>query len=217
MRLLSCNGSAALSMSKTRTAIILALAVCIVGAIFLFAKPSQRGQQTLDTQTAATSSAAMITLPNAAATGSIASTTEQSIGRRVIPDGWREYRNATYHFSLLYPQELSVAERQEGGGAITITFQNVERAEGFQIFIVPYSEAQVSEERFKKDVPSGVRQNLTNVVVDGATGAAFYSSNLALGATREVWFVHKGFLYEATTLKPLEAWFRDILQTWKFL
>ena len=108
-------------------------------------------------------------------------------------------------------------ERQEGGGATTITFQNVEKAEGFQLFIVPYAEAQVSAERFKRDVPSGVRNNLTNITVDGATAAAFYSTNTELGATREVWVVRGGFLYEVTTLKPLDTWLGEIIQTWKFI
>lgn len=147
----------------------------------------------------------------------VATTAPEVVEARIAPDGWLEYRNTAYHFSLLYPQELAVSEHPEGGNAITITFQDVEKAEGFQIFIVPYGEAQVSEERFRQDEPSGIRKNLTNIVIDGATGAAFYSTNLALGDTREVWFVHKGFLYEVTTLKPLEAWFRDILQTWKFI
>ena len=135
---------------------------------------------------------------------------------RTPPSGTKEYKSAAYHFSLFYPQELAVEERQEGGGATTITFQNVEKAEGFQIFIVPYAEAQVSAERFKRDVPSGVRESLTNIAVDGATAAAFYSANVALGATREVWFVHGGFLYEVTTLKPLDTWLDSIIQTWKF-
>ena len=129
----------------------------------------------------------------------------------------REYRSAAYHFSLFYPQELKVEERSEGGGASTITFQNVEKGEGFQIFIVPYSEPQVSEQRFKQDVPSGVRKSLTNITVDGATAAAFYSADAALGETREVWFVRGGFLYEVTTLKPLDAWLDGIMRTWKFL
>lgn len=129
----------------------------------------------------------------------------------------REYRSEAYHFSLLYPQELAASEHPEGGNAITITFQNVEKAEGFQIFIVPYGEPQVSEERFRQDEPSGVRTSLTTITVDGATGAAFYSANPALGDTREVWFVRGGFLYELTTLKPLDNWLGGIIQTWEFL
>lgn len=136
---------------------------------------------------------------------------------RTIPEGTREYRSTAYRFSLFYPQELTVGERDEGGGASTITFQNVAKAEGFQIFIVPYTEAKVSEARFKQDVPSGVRESLSNITVDGATAAAFYSTNALLGATREVWFVRNGFLYEVTTLKPLDAWMDAIIQTWKFI
>lgn len=140
-----------------------------------------------------------------------------SFPARQLPSGAKEYQDARYGFSLLYPSDLAVSTFDEGGGASTITFQNVERAEGFQIFIVPYNESQVSEQRFKQDVPSGVRESLSNITVDGATAAAFYSTNTALGATREVWVVHGGFLYEVTTLKPLDTWLTAIIQTWKFL
>lgn len=152
-------------------------------------------------------------------------TTEQSpdyigpsyVVERVVPEDMHEYRSTAYNFSLFYPKELTVDERDEGSGASTITFQSVEKAEGFQIFIVPYSEAQVSEERFKQDIPSGIRESLSNITVDGATAAAFYSTNAALGATREVWFVHNGFLYEVTTLKPLDVWLGAIIKSWKFI
>jgi hypothetical protein len=82
---------------------------------------------------------------------------------------------------------------------------------------VPYAEPQVSEERFKQDEPSGARTNLNSITVDGATGAAFYSTDVALGETREIWFVHGGYLYEVTTLKPLDTWLARIMQTWKFI
>lgn len=45
----------------------------------------------------------------------------------------------------------------------------------------------------------------------------FFSKNIALGDTREVWFIKNGYLYEVTTLKSLDAWLTQILQTWKFL
>ena len=145
-----------------------------------------------------------------------AATAEPNQSARLVPEGAREYKSTAYGFSLLYPQYLSAAEQAEGGGAATITFQNIEKVQGFQIFIVPYNELQVSEERFKQDIPSGVRQALTNFAVDGVSGAAFYSTNIELGDTYEVWFVRDGFLYEATTLKPLDDWFKEIMQTWKF-
>lgn len=148
---------------------------------------------------------------------STGSSSTDPVSVRTPPAGTREYQNARYGFSLFYPQELTVGERDEGGGASTITFQDVAKAEGFQIFIVPYGEAKVSEARFKQDIPSGVRESLTNLTVDGATAAAFYSTNALLGATREVWFVRGGFLYEVTTLKPLDVWMDAIVQTWKFI
>lgn len=141
---------------------------------------------------------------------------EPSQSARVVPPDAREYRSAAYGFSLFYPKYLSAAEQAEGGGAATITFQNIETAQGFQIFIVPYSEPQVSEARFKQDAPTGVRESLTNIAVDGAIGAAFYGLNDELGPTREIWFIHGGWLYEVTTLKPLDGWLDEIMKTWKF-
>ena len=100
---------------------------------------------------------------------------------------------------------------------MTVTFQNEKEVRGFQIFIVPYVLAQVSEERFRQDVPSGVRTNFTDITVDGAVGAAFNSTDALLGDTREVWFIHRGHLFEVTTLKPLDTWLTAVLQSWKFI
>lgn len=136
---------------------------------------------------------------------------------REVPAGWREYRSEQYGFSLLYPDSLSVKEYDEGGGASTITFENVESLQGFQIFIVSFAGGQITEERFRQDIPSGVRKDLVDITVDGATGAAFYSEHDLLGETYEVWFIHDGYLYEATTLKPLEQSLQSVMQTWQFL
>lgn len=150
-----------------------------------------------------------------------ADATETSNGsvrtKREVPAGAREYRSAEYNFSILYPENLTVSEHSEGRGATTITFQNTKTVAGFQIFIVPYGEPQVSEERFKLDEPSGIRESLTPITIDGATGASFFSTNLMLGDTREVWFVHGGYLYEVTTLKSLDPWLGQIMQTWEFI
>lgn len=135
---------------------------------------------------------------------------------RIAPAGSKLYASSKYGFSLLYPNSLAVHEYDEGGGAMTITLQNPQDAKGFQIFVVPYSGSQVSEARFKEDEPSGVREGVKTVSIDGASGASFYSTNLALGDTAEVWFIHGGYLYEVTTLKPLSSWLSDILATWQF-
>lgn len=146
-----------------------------------------------------------------------ATTTTRTVQARFVPYGWREYRSTAYRFSLLYPEALKVQEYIEGGNALTVTFQNVKKGEGFQLFITPYAQGQISDARFKKDIPSGVRIGLTETTIDGATGAAFYSESAVLGETREVWFVHGGFLFEATAPKPLERWLDEIMRTWQFI
>jgi hypothetical protein len=189
-------------MHKTSTLIACALAIVVAGTVFFLSKSSKQDPHVqTDNLSFATTTIGQDDVNN----------------DRIVPAGAREYRSTQYNFSLFYPQELTVNAYTNGGGSATITFQNPNAGEGFQLFITPYDEAQISDTRFKQDEPSGVRESLTNIVVDGAIGAAFYSTDASLGATREIWFVHKGFLYELTTLKPLDSWLATIIQTWKFI
>ena len=128
-----------------------------------------------------------------------------------------QYKNIQYKFARIYQKSLKVEELKEGGGASTIVFQNPEEGLGFQIFIVPFSGNQITDERFKQDVPSGVRDELRNISVDGASGASFYSTNTLLGETAEVWFIKNGFLYEVTAPKSLVSWLSTIMETWFFI
>ena len=73
----------------------------------------------------------------------------------------------------------------------------------------------IDDARFKQDEPSGVRNDLQDVSIDGAIGASFYSTTATLGDTAEIWFIHGGYLYEVTTLKPLASWLSTILSTWR--
>lgn len=149
---------------------------------------------------------------------STAATTTPGIPARTIPPGMREFKSDAYKFSLLYPEELHVVLRDEGKGASTIIFQNLQKKEeGFQIFVVPYAEPQISDARFKKDIPSGVRTDLRAVMIGGESGAAFYSYDASLGDTAEVWLLHRGYLFEVTTLRPLGGWVSTILQHWEFI
>ena len=62
-----------------------------------------------------------------------------------------------------------------------------------------------------------MRQGAHDVMIDGATAASFYSTDTALGETAEIWFIHGGYLFEVTTLKPLAAWLSEIMSTWQFI
>lgn len=134
---------------------------------------------------------------------------------RTAPAGSKEYRSEAYHFSLFYPDTLSVKEYKEAGGAQTITFSNNQGEYSFQIFVLPFKESQVTEKRFKMDIPSGVLKEPVDVIIDGIRATTFFSTNAIMGDTREVWFIKNGFLYEVTTYKELDTWLAGIMQSWK--
>jgi hypothetical protein len=187
-------------MKKTYTLLAIVLLIVVIGVTLFFTFPTSQKAVEL------------------APAESTISTSTPTVSGRTIPPGEREFRSDAYKFSLLYPEELHVLLRNEGKGASTIIFQNLEKKdEEFQIFVVPYPASQISDVRFKKDVPSGVRNELRSVPIDTETGAAFYSYDESLGDTAEVWFTHNGYLFEVTTTKSLGNWMGEILQRWQFI
>lgn len=135
------------------------------------------------------------------------------------PDGYVKYENKKYGFYYYHSPEATIKEFDEGGGAMTIVQENVKNVRGMQIFIVPYAENTISEERFKLDVPSGVRKNVQKTFVGEKQieAVTFNSYDSFLGETREVWFIYKGHLYEVTTFSGVGEWFVPLMQSWRFL
>lgn len=131
-------------------------------------------------------------------------------------EGGLIYKNTKYRFSFSYPDNLKVMEYDEGQGAGTIIFEDPANALGFQIFVLPYSAQEISTDRFKKDVPSGIKLEEKPVTLDGVPGVAFFSRDGFLGDTYEVWFIYNGHLYEVTTLKENTDWLNMILNNWSF-
>ena len=178
---------------------------------------------------AGTNMHASVTQQASAAAFASATSTQFSIGNaisnavvsssvpRQAPTGSKEYRSSQYGFSLFYPDSLTATEYDEGAGAKTITFQNPSQGLGFQIFVVPYTSSQVTTARFEQDEPSGIHTNIKNGLVAGATAAAFDGRDAVLGDTYEVWILHGGYLYEITTLKPLDTWLQQIVPSWQFI
>lgn len=129
----------------------------------------------------------------------------------------KEYTNKNHSFSLSHPKELDVKEYDEGGNSETVTFQRGSDLYGFQIFITPYKEKEITKERIAKDIPSQkVIEPVEVIIGSGVRALSFLSTNSFMGETREVWFIKDGFLYEVTTYKALDVWLAGILGTLKF-
>ncbi len=130
--------------------------------------------------------------------------------------GQKIYRSLIFKFWLIYPDNLSVKEFNKGD-TTTIVFEDLEREEYFQIFVVPYNGSEISKERLAMDLPSGVIKDEIGVFINGVKGISFTSQDVKIGETREIWFINKGFLYEITVPLALDSWLSLILQNWYFM
>jgi len=134
-----------------------------------------------------------------------------------IGQSLRRYQNNTYHFQLDFPDTLQVIEYKERDNAISVTFMNADNSQSFEIYVTPYGATQIDQTRFKLDEPSGRYLDPQQVVIDGAQATLFTGYNPIMGDTREVWFIHGGYLYEVATYKDLDAWLGGVMQNFKFL
>jgi hypothetical protein len=129
---------------------------------------------------------------------------------------YQVYNNSRYNFSFKYPKGFTVANFQEGEYGETILVRKEQIS--FQIFIGPFDEPDpLTKERILKDVPDMVIDDAQQrILKNGVPGLIFFSQESSLGRTREVWFVHNGFLYQVSTLAELDKRLAEILGTWKF-
>ena len=64
---------------------------------------------------------------------------------------------------------------------------------------------------FVADDPSRIMQQPTDVYIGGVKATMFFSSDALLGPTREVWFLHGGYLFEVTTYKDQDQWLAAVM------
>lgn len=132
--------------------------------------------------------------------------------------GYMEYSSEKYKFKVTYPAELGqVTDYDEGNGARTIVFEGGEGGRGFQIFVRPFTKKRIGRDDFMQDNPSGIMNDPVDVIIDRERATTFYSMADELGETREVWFIHDGYLYEVLTKKEWDAYLSHIMSTWKFI
>jgi hypothetical protein len=137
---------------------------------------------------------------------------------RVPPAGYVEYRNTHYSFSFFSPIGTAVQDTNLGQDTHIFTLEeDANTGQGLQVFVVPYTHYSITEERFKKDMPSGVRKEVAPISVDGSTAVSFKGFNDRLGDTYEVWVIRGGYLYEISTLYQNKEWLTAFLKDWIFI
>ncbi len=139
----------------------------------------------------------------------------------VVPALTKSYSNATHNFSLMTPGDFEAQELPaDENGAETVTLQNA-LGDGVQITITAFDEdiMDLTLERVQADVPDLKLTDVQRVDIgESRHGLAFKSDNAAFGgASREVWFVFRGTLYQISTYERLDPLLQAIFQTWKFL
>lgn len=139
---------------------------------------------------------------------------------QLIDEGFTFYVNPQYKFTLQHPNNLYVEKFGEGGLAETILFRHPTEQVGFQILITPfeYEEEVLTYSLLLKTLPMPVINEPQEVVTGGGKRAlVFWSEASEIGKTREVWFIHTGYLYGITTYANLDSWLARIMSTWRFL
>ncbi len=184
------------------TTIIIGVCICVAVLVYIYRND----------QSVATANLPVMLVANPTPTQPEISPIQQS-------DGSLLYQNNTYGFSVTYPNTLKVVEYAEAKESRTIAFESNSKdvdEMGFEIYVTPYTQNQISEKQFKLDESSGVLIDQKEVLIDDVRGVIFYGNNSVMGDTREVWFIRNGFLYEVVTYKPLDEWLGRIMKTWKF-
>lgn len=133
------------------------------------------------------------------------------------PPNTKRYQSNTYRFSLYYPDDLSVTEQPGASGSMVVLFEDQTTDQGFDVFIVPYNQPKITQQTFEMDEPSGMMDDPTDITVDAAPATEFISTNQAMGASVEMWFLHDGFLYEVTAPQALAPWLLQIMGAWQFI
>lgn len=133
----------------------------------------------------------------------------------------KDYKNDAFKFSLQMPGNFTTRElAPDDSGATTLLIESTDRADGVQIIVSPFDEdvRALTKERIQQDVPDMQIMDPQAVEIgENYTGLAFKSDNEAFdGASREVWFVFRGNLYQISTYDRLDPLLKKIFSTWRF-
>lgn len=137
----------------------------------------------------------------------------------VVPPIQDIYTNGALGFSLGLPDGFGAQEYEESG-VKTVILQDA-GGNGIQILATPIKEdiPHLSIDLVRQDIPDMKVSDVQSVEIgEGRTGVAFMSDNEAFGgASREVWFIFRGHLYQISTYARLDNLLQSMFASWQFI
>ena len=130
------------------------------------------------------------------------------------------YVHLNLPFSFGYPNGMTVTALDGENGDQIILIQGQESGDEFQISIRPFDEpGPLTPERIKRDLPSLYIEEPQQALIGpekDIPALIFLSQDPVIGKTREVWFVHGGYLYQLSGYADFDPTIARIMGTWRF-
>jgi len=132
------------------------------------------------------------------------------------PELTERYEDEGLGFLVDYPEGFTVNNTEEESVKVLV-FSKKDSDESFQIFIMPYDEpGPITPERILIDQPEMVIKDPQTVPIAGEEALVFFSTDPDIGDVREVWFVHSGHLYQASTYAKYDELLAKVMRTFRF-
>lgn len=134
-----------------------------------------------------------------------------------LPEGYNLYTNGRLNFKVQYPTFYVPNEVKETAISSSVLFSPVGGGTGAQIYVVYYPKSVIDDEQFTRDVPSGVRENVTKTMLGGIEAVQFESTHTGLGKTIEIWAIYDNYLYEIAVPYTDRVVLDHMVSSWSFL
>lgn len=128
------------------------------------------------------------------------------------------YAHPELPFSFAYPNDMALSAFEGQAGAEILLFSG--GGNEFQISIRPFDEpGPLTEERLHRDLPTIYIEQPQQVLIGpdkNIPAIIFFTEDPAAGKTREVWFVHGGYMYQVSAYAEFDPTLARMMGTWRF-
>ena len=133
--------------------------------------------------------------------------------------GGQKYVHENPNFSFSYEGDYkisSIADADDSSETILVSRSVLDTPNAFQmqIFIEPFDEdIALTADRIKRDIPDIKMKDEKEMEIGKTKGTAFTDLDQN---TREIWFVHQGYLFQASSRLEDGRMMEEIMKGWKW-